>query len=98
MYHVLILYLRQIAVGNDLAAFQSGGLGPGRGTDPSGDNKLPQGGPKQKKVVPLSKQISNKISSSSSKLAELMAWESKVTDNTTLFPGIVLKLALILFW
>ena len=40
---------------------------------------------KTKKVVPLSKQLTNKISSSSSKLTELMAWEAKVIDNKVLF-------------
>ena len=51
---------------------------------------MPGGSPpapveKPKKVVPLSKQLTNKISSSSTKLTELMAWEAKVTDNNVLY-------------
>ena len=63
--------------------FQSGlpavasGSGTG-GVPPPGDI------PKPKKSVPYAKQLSSKISTSSAKLTELMAWEAKVKDCTTL--------------
>ena len=82
-----LMHLRQIAVGGDLERFQAAGLGlqPGAGGTPSGA-PAPRA-EKVKKVVPLAKQVTNKISSSSSKLTELMAWEAKVSDNKTLFPS-----------
>ena len=63
--------------------FQAVGLGmqPGQGASPGGP---PPPTEKPKKVTPLSKQVTNKISSSSAKLTELMAWEAKVSDNKTL--------------
>lgn len=78
------MHLRQVAVGGDVSQFQAMGLGvhthaPGAGQTPTVPSE------KTKKVVPLSKQITNRISSSSSKLTELMAWEAKVTDNKVLF-------------
>ena len=81
------MHPRQIAVGGDLERFQATGLGmqPGAGGTPSGTT-APRA-EKVKKVVPLSKQVTSKISSSSSKLTELMAWEAKVSDNKTLFPS-----------
>ena len=68
----------------DVAQFQAMGLGvharaPGEGQPSTVPTEKP------KKVVPISKQLTNKISSSSSKLTELMAWEAKVTDNKVLF-------------
>eukprot|EP00435_Cladocopium_sp_Y103_P040323 s1097_g10.t5 len=66
---------QQIAVGGDLGRFQAVGLG---GMTPGSTPSTPAPkGEKQKKVVPLSKQVTNKISSSSAKLTELMAWEAK---------------------
>ena len=79
-----MLHLRQIAVGGDLERFQAAGLGLAPGA-PS-DTRAPRV-EKVKKVVPLAKQVTNKISSGSSKLTELMAWEAKVKDNQTLFPS-----------
>ena len=87
-----MLHLRQIAVGGDLERFQSAALGlaPGAGGTPAG-TPAPRV-EKAKKVVPLAKQVTNKISSGSSKLTELMAWEAKVKDNQTLFPSFDLSL------
>ena len=64
----------------------------GLGMQPGGDpgKSMPAGLPeKTKKVTPISKQVTNKISSSATKLTELMAWESKVKDNTALFLGLM---------
>lgn len=84
-------YLRQSVAGGDLARFQSVGLGLGDG----GAGNAPEGPKvpleKPKKVVPLSKQLTNKISSGSSKLTELMAWEAKVADNKTLYLILIYK-------
>lgn len=82
--HVIAIQPRQVAVAGDIGRFQSAGLGlqPG-GAVPGGAPPAPVG--KKPKVVPLSKQLTNKISSSSTKLTELMAWEAKVTDNTVLY-------------
>ena len=79
----IYIYLRQIATGPQMHQFQSGlpavasGSGTG-GVPPPGDI------PKPKKAVPYAKQLSSKISTSSAKLTELMAWEAKVKDCTTL--------------
>ena len=82
--HLIAIQPRQVAVAGDIGRFQSAGLGlqPG-GAVPGGSPPAPV--EKPKKVVPLSKQLTNKISSSSTKLTELMAWEAKVTDNTVLY-------------
>ena len=80
-------HLRQIAVGGDLAKFQSDGVGsmtPAATSQPDGSDPKPPP-VKGKRQVPLGKQVSNKLSSSSSKLTELLAWEAKVTDNQTLY-------------
>ena len=66
----------------DIGKFQTAGLGMQPGSTPS---TAPARVEKQKKVVPLSKQVTNKISSSSAKLTELMAWEAKVQDNKVLY-------------
>ena len=71
---LIALQLRQVAAGGDVGRFQSVGLGV-----------QPPPVEKNKKVVPLSKQLTNKISTSSTKLTELMAWEAKVTDNNVLY-------------
>ena len=77
-------HLRQIAVGPDVSQFQAMGLGVHASAH--GASEPPMVPPeKTKKVVPLPKQLTNKISSSSSKLTELMAWEAKVADNKVLF-------------
>ena len=75
-------YPRQVAVGNDVGKFQKSGLGMQPGS--SGNGTAPAPVEKTKKVTPISKQVTNKISSSATKLTELMAWEAKVTDNTVL--------------
>jgi len=71
-------------VGNDIGRFQAVGLGmqPGQASNTGGPPPPPT--EKPKKVIPLSKQVTNKISSSSTKLTELMAWEAKVSDNKAL--------------
>ena len=69
-------------MGNDIDKFQTAGLGMQPGTGNAGAPPAPV--EKPKKVTPLSKQMTNKISSSATKLTELMAWEAKVTDNTAL--------------
>ena len=81
---LIALQLRQVAAGGDVGRFQSVGLGvqPG-GVVPGSTTPPPV--EKTKKVVPLSKQLTNKISTSSTKLTELMAWEAKVTDNNVLY-------------
>ena len=44
---------------------------------------LPPSG--KKRVAPMSKQLSSKISSCSTKLTEIMAWDAKIKDCTTLY-------------
>lgn len=69
-------------MGPDMARFQSGLPSLGR---PGGGEADPQRPiTKPKKVVPVAKQLSNKISACSTKLTEIMAWESKVKDCTSL--------------
>lgn len=88
-------HLRQSVAGGDLARFQAVGLGlgaEGAGNETEGP-KVPS--EKPKKHVPLSKQLTNKISSSSTKLTELMAWEAKVADNKTLYLILIYKLCLL---
>ena len=78
-------HLRQSVAGGDLGRFQAVGLGlgaEGAGNAPEGPQVPSE---KPKKNVPLSKQLTTKISSSSTKLTELMAWETKVADNKTLY-------------
>ena len=68
-----------------MAKFNSGAIGAlGAGMANASGAPPPPPPEKQKKVQPLSKQVTNKISSSSSKLTELMAWQAKVTDNKVL--------------
>ena len=55
---------------------------PGQASNTGGPPPPPT--EKPKKVIPLSKQVTNKISSSSTKLTELMAWEAKASDNKAL--------------
>ncbi|CAL1141803.1 unnamed protein product [Cladocopium goreaui] len=77
----------QIAVGGEIEKLQSMGLGMQPG---GGGNSVPAAPTeKPKKVTPISKQVTNKISSSSAKLTELMAWESKIKDNTVLSPTLL---------
>ncbi|CAL1167635.1 unnamed protein product [Cladocopium goreaui] len=71
----------QVAAGGEIGKFQASGLGVQPGVTSS---TPPPKVEKQKKAVPLSKQVTNKISSSSAKLTELMAWEAKVQDNKVL--------------
>jgi len=76
--------LRQIAVGNELASLQS--AAPGLSAGAAAGGKPPPPPPKkEKKTPPIPKQLSTKISSSSSKLTECMAWETKISDNTALW-------------
>jgi len=76
-------YPRQVVVGNDVDKFQSSGLGMQPGGSGNG-GAPPAPVEKIKKVIPLSKKVTNKISSSATKLTEVMAWEAKVADNTAL--------------
>ena len=76
------MHLRQVAAGGEIGKFQASGLGVQPGVTSS---TPPPKVEKQKKAVPLSKQVTNKISSSSAKLTELMAWEAKVLDNKVLY-------------
>lgn len=80
------MQLRQIAVGSELAALQSAAPGLGSGAGAKG-NPPPPPPEKKKKIPPISKQLSTKISSSSSKLTECMAWETKISENTALWLG-----------
>lgn len=74
-------------MGGEIEKLQSMGLGMQPG---GGGNSVPAAPTeKPKKVTPISKQVTNKISSSSAKLTELMAWESKIKDNTVLSLGLM---------
>lgn len=75
----------QLSLGGDMAHFQASGVGshdPSSMPRPGGEGGEDK--PKTKRQVPLSKQVSTKISQSSSKLTELTAWTAKVNDNTAL--------------
>lgn len=77
------LWVRQIAMGTHMAQFNNNPVPVGQPAGEGGDGTIPPG-PKSKKTVPLAKQLQNKISTSSSKLTEIMAWDSKIKDCTTL--------------
>ncbi|CAK9068949.1 unnamed protein product [Durusdinium trenchii] len=76
----------QIAMGNHMQQFNSNVpvILPGDGTRSVEGTLPPPPPPNKKRVVPLTKQLQSKISASSAKLTECMAWESKITDCTTL--------------
>lgn len=84
--HVRLLFPRQIAMGNHMQQFNSNVpvILPGDGTRSVEGTLPPPPPPNKKRVVPLTKQLQSKISASSAKLTECMAWESKITDCTTL--------------
>lgn len=89
-YRTLAL-LRQIAAGGEIERLQSLGTslsnaGPSMGTAGSpGETPTTQNTPKEKKKPPLQKQIGSKIAASTSKLAEIMAWESKVNEVPNMY-------------
>lgn len=72
--------LRQHAFGSKLAQIQAsydGGQGAGGG---GGGPELPEN---QKKTKPLSKRLSTAISQCSSKMTDVLAWQSKIKENKT---------------
>ena len=85
MLYMHFIHPRQAAVGTHMTQFQSNGMHLPSG-GPNAPQQLPAP-PPEKKRPPLSKQISSKISNSSSKLTEIMAWHAKVQDCTTLWPN-----------
>ena len=84
-----------MATGGEINAFQA--MGPGLPAI-SGSEQLPagqnqgQGQPlpsqqRGKKQQPPQRLVASKISMMSSKAAEIMSWEAKVKESTTLYPG-----------
>ena len=78
--------LRQIATGSEMERFENGGI-PGlaapttaaEGHDPHGPQ--PDTGKKPKKPVSVQKQVQSKLSLLSSRIGDIMTWQSKVKDS-----------------
>ena len=74
---------RQLATGSEIERLQTSALGlqadSETGTAPANQ---PQAKPKVKKPPNLQKTVSSKIAMLSSKNAEIMSWEAKVSEST----------------
>ena len=75
---------RQVAAAGEISRFTSSGSCLTEKQEPGDDQRTPPQEPKVKKTPTLQKQISSKISSCSSKLTEIMAWEAKLKEMPAL--------------